>query len=282
MPATDTLYVDDAATLLDRIGVVTSSTISGLGMTHGAPTPNFVQVVTVLGAVNGRFTLTVAGYATTDQLAFDATAAQVQAALAARVGAGNVIVTKAGGRWTVAWTGALAGLPGWSRTIEIAAVAGHPLVAASGSVTTGVLKMTDGRIDYAAFESLDLTLGSGSDVLNVDSTHTGSTVVHAADGNDRVFVEAVSGETTIQGQNGDDWLLVNAVPNPVGVQPDGRPDAQPRRRRELGLLHRRAVRRGQQPHQHARRDRRRHQRAHRERLRGERHLPLPQQRQRGA
>ncbi|NMM32989.1 MAG: calcium-binding protein, partial [Phycicoccus sp.] len=215
----DRLFLDDAATILDRIGVVTGTSVSGLGMTGGSPKPSLVQVVSVLGAVDGRFTLTVAGVGTTGHLAFDATAAQVQAALAALVVAANVVVTKAGGRWVVVWTGALAGAAGWTRTITVAAVAGYPLVAGSGTVTTGVLPMTDGRIDYFAFEALDLTLGSGSDVLNVDSTQTGTTAVHAALGDDRVFVEALSGTTTIEGQGGDDWLVVNAVPGPEGVNP---------------------------------------------------------------
>ena len=61
------------------------------------------------GAVDGRFALTVAGLGTTGQLAFDATAAEVRLALEALVGAGNVVVTKAGSRWTIAWAGALAG-----------------------------------------------------------------------------------------------------------------------------------------------------------------------------
>ncbi|HEX5857107.1 MAG TPA: hypothetical protein VFY91_03265, partial [Microbacterium sp.] len=216
----DTLSLDDAATVLDRVGVLTGTAISGLGMTGGMPVPTLVQVVTVLGAVDGRFAITVAGFGTTAQLAFDATAAQVRAALEALVGTGNVVVTKAGGRWTIAWAGALAGAAGRARTISLTAVAGHALVpAAGGSVTTGVLRMTDGGVDYTLFEALDLILGSGSDVLTVDSTHAGTTTVHAADGNDRVFIEALSGTTTIQGQKGDDWLVVNAAPGPVGTNP---------------------------------------------------------------
>ncbi len=216
----DLLFLDDAAAVLDRLGVLTATFLAGLGMTGGSPTPSLVQVVTVRGAVNGRFTLTVAGIGTTAQLAFDATAAQVKAALAALVGAANLVVTKAGTRWIIAWTGALAGSAGATRILTLGTVAGHPLVAgAGGSVTTEVLRMTDGRVDYATFESLDLALGSGSDVLNVDSTHSGTTTVHGGAGHDRVFVEALGGATTILGDAGDDWLLVNAAPGPVGVNP---------------------------------------------------------------
>ena len=214
----DSLFVDDAATTVDRVGVVSGTAIAGLGMTGGSPRPSLVQVVTVLGASDGRFVLVVAGAGTTAQLSFDATADQVRTALEALVGVGNVVVSKAGGRWSVAWAGALAGAAGWSSTITVTAVAAHPLTG-DGAVTVGALSMTDGRIGYGLFEVLDVTLGSGSDVLHVDSTHTGATAVHAADGADRVFVEALSGSTRIEGQAGDDWLLVNAVPDPVSVNP---------------------------------------------------------------
>ncbi len=212
---TDTLYVDDAATVVDRIGVVTGTTIAGLGMTGGSPKPSLVQVVTVLGATDGRFALAVAGVGTTGQLAFDTSAARMQELLEALVGTGNVLVTKAGGRWTVAWTGALAGPAGWARTLTVVAVPGYALTGSG--VTTSVLAMTDGRVDYTLFETLDLTLGSGNDVLNVDGTHAYTTEVHAGPGDDRINVEALSGTTAIEGQAGNDWLLVNPVPGPLGT-----------------------------------------------------------------
>ncbi|HWS57763.1 MAG TPA: hypothetical protein VN257_04430, partial [Actinotalea sp.] len=212
---TDTLYVDDAATAADRIGVVTGTTIAGLGMSGGSPKPSLVQVVTVLGATDGRFALAVSGVGTTGQLAFDTSAARMQELLEALVGTGNVLVTKAGGRWTVAWTVDLAGAAGWSRVLSVVEVPGYALTGSG--VTTSVLAMTDGRVDYTLFETLDLTLGSGNDVFNVDGTHADSTDVHAGPGDDRINVEALSGTTAIEGQAGNDWLLVNPVPGPLGA-----------------------------------------------------------------
>ena len=40
------------------------------------------------------------------------------------VGAGNVVVTKAGGRWVLAWTGALAGAAGWTHLVTAVASVG--------------------------------------------------------------------------------------------------------------------------------------------------------------
>jgi hypothetical protein len=71
------------------------------------------QTVTVTAATGGHFTLSL-GAETTVNLAYNAAAADVQAALEAlvAVGAGNVAVTgSAGGPWTVEFKGALAGQP---------------------------------------------------------------------------------------------------------------------------------------------------------------------------
>ena len=115
----DRLFVDDAATTTDVIGVLTDLSLVGVGMTLGGSGAlgNLVQVLSVLGAADGRFTIGIAGVGTTVQLDFDATAATVQQALEALLGAGNVVVAKAGGRWTVAYQGALSGAAGWAKAM---------------------------------------------------------------------------------------------------------------------------------------------------------------------
>ena len=220
----DRLFVDDVATTGSVIGVLDDHSIHGLGMTLGgsAPRPSLVQVVTVQGAADGRFTLTVAGLGTTATLDFDASAATVRRALEALAGIdpGDVVVARAGGRWTVTWAGALAGEAGWTRLITLDTVASYPLTSAGGpAVVTSVTRMTDGYLGYGGFEALELSLGSGDDVLTVDQTHAGTTTVNAGPGADRVFVEAVSGATRVNGQAGADWLVVNAVPDAPGTNP---------------------------------------------------------------
>ncbi len=80
--------------------------------TQGAAGTNEVQVISVDAAVTGgTFTLTFNGQ-TTAALAWNATVAQVQAALAAlsTVGAGNVSVSLNGsGDWVVTFQSALGG-----------------------------------------------------------------------------------------------------------------------------------------------------------------------------
>ena len=217
----DHLYVDDTATTTSTVGVLTGSTLTGLGITLGgsAPRPDLVQVVTVLGAADGRFTITIAGVGTTAELDFDATPATIRAALEALLGAGNVVVTGIGGRWLVTYTGALAGDAGWLKAITaVAGSATYPLrTSASATVVPTFTTSTDGLVAYDGFELMDLSQGSGADMLAILSTLVGTTVVNAGPGDDRVFVTSVGGTTSINGQGGNDWLVVNPNPPAAGT-----------------------------------------------------------------
>ena len=187
--------------------------------------PDLVQVVRVLNAQSGRFRLSVAGplgTRTTADLDFDATAADVQDALEAIVGAGNVLVTKAGGTWVISYRGALAGAAGWARTIGMVTTwtdASPQLVAVAGkTLVTTATAMTDGWIDYTGFENLLLALGGGNDVLNVDGT-PGPTTITTGAGNDVVMIETVAAATTVDAGAGDDILVLNPVV--VAGEPSG-------------------------------------------------------------
>ncbi len=222
-PGNDSVFIDDTGTTADRVGVLTPSLLAGLGMVlnGSAPTtsaiPSLVQVVEVANAVDGRFRLTIDGVAFTDELDFDASADRVRLALEGlpQIGAGNVAVTKAGTRWTVAYRGTLAGAAGRALApLTLAQSALFPLVAQPGgpAVSTSILRMTDGRIGYTGLETMVLDLGQGRDVLNVDGTLTGTTTINGNGGGDRIMVETTGGTTRVNGQGGDDWLLVNPLP----------------------------------------------------------------------
>jgi Ca2+-binding RTX toxin-like protein len=215
----DQLFVDDSGSSTGRISALTGTSLTGAGMSvaGSAPLPSLVQVVTVSGANTGRFTLVVGGV-TTVRLDFDATPAKVRAALqaaletargvAAGTYANDVLVTRAGNRWVITYTGPLAGAVGRALPITFGDTS---QLGGVGTVTTTIDAMTDGELDYTGFEALDLKLSTGNDVLNVNSTITGATTIAADAGNDYLFVEETDGATTIDGNAGDDWLLVNPV-----------------------------------------------------------------------
>lgn len=109
--------VTDQQKTFDATFLESNATVLGLFYKVATPTPtgtaqNEVQTVTISGTpTGGDFVLVFGGQATTD-IAYNATAATVQAALQAlsTIGAGNVTVTGgAGGPYTVTFTGTLAG-----------------------------------------------------------------------------------------------------------------------------------------------------------------------------
>ena len=230
----DTLSVDDsgAAAGQPRIGTVTGTRITGLGMTFNGSwyldngdqrLPDLVQVVRVSNAIGGRFRLgvdldgdgTVESGEKTGDLDYDATAADVQEALEALLGAGNVLVTKAGGTWVVSYLDELAGAAGWARILTLQTPAsGLGLEAPVGqTATASVTPMSNGWIEYLGFDFLDLFLGAGDDVLNVDST-PGPATIRTGAGDDVVMIETLDDVTTIDGQAGDDILYLNPVVRP--------------------------------------------------------------------
>ncbi len=69
--------------------------------------------------------------------------------------------------------------------------------------------MGAGYIDYIEFEHFNMTMGSGSETLTIESTHAGATNIDAADGGDTFNVETISGHTTLELGTGADEVNVS-------------------------------------------------------------------------
>lgn len=113
----------------------------GLLTKAGAPTDGVDEVETLtVDAGGGTYTLTFGGQ-TTAAIAFDATAAQVQAALRAlsTIGSAGVTVTgDAGGPYTITFAGALSGLPQTDITADDTNLTGGAGTAVIAEATAGV------------------------------------------------------------------------------------------------------------------------------------------------
>ena len=92
--------------------------------------------------------------------------------------------------------------------------------AKRGTLTKNSLRGLDlpAGVNYTNLEDLNLWLGTGEDVLFIDSTHTGTTQVYAGDGNatvnerdDTIAINSISAVTTIHGQAGNDFIEVNVT-----------------------------------------------------------------------
>lgn len=144
-------------------------------------TTDEVQTVTITGApTGGTFTLTFSGQ-TTAAIAYNATAATVQAALAAlsNIGAGNVVVTgNAGGPWTVDFVGTLANTDVAQMTHTDSLTGGSsPAVAIATTTAGGADAGSDGRQVAAGFLFTIIDVSRGSAKYGAPLLERGDIVV---------------------------------------------------------------------------------------------------------
>ena len=132
---------------------------------------------------------------------------------------------------SVRWPAPPAGEAALTMTMTPLGLAAQP----GSTVVSGIQDSTDGLVDYDGFETFTLGLGSGDDVLLIDSTIAGTTTVNLGAGDDRAFVETTGGPTAVNGQGGDDYLVINAITSPTSPTASGRAHAR-RRRRQRQLL----------------------------------------------
>jgi hypothetical protein len=78
-----------------------------------------------------------------------------------------------------------------------------------------------GSISYTLFESLNLWLGAGSDILTVSSTHAGSSWIAAGAGADTVNLRTIAGATTVLAGAGNDTVNVGSLAAAAGGVVDG-------------------------------------------------------------
>ncbi len=177
---TDSVRLDDAAELDANTAIITPNTVTGLDMSAGTPAA-FIQTLTV---GTGTFVLHFIGLdgkqRVTAPIAANASAAAIEAAIAAVLNldpavvglprTDNVAVSRYGNVIELVFQGQY-------RTRGVAFAEGAVLASRSAGV------------DYYGVETLDLALGSGSDVLNVQGT-SALTNVSLAGGDDRVYVSS--------------------------------------------------------------------------------------------
>ena len=214
---TDTAWLDDAADLNANLGTITQSTVTGLDMTAGAggtdelgrprPLDELFAVTPRAGATHFTIVLSqVVGGVTTGigavTFAVGTTAEQVRLALQL------LLFPQTGGADAgVSMTCGVAGATQCSDSVYVWLVGGTYLVGFRGEVNADpahpvrvrldalgtAAAATDGSrrdgITYDGLETLNLALGSGSDVLNVRGTRPVTNVSFGA-GDDRVYVSS--------------------------------------------------------------------------------------------
>ncbi len=226
--AADLLNIDDSGSTADEAGVLTSSTLTGLGM---AGTIAYQDVGTVQVALGqGTDTLTIASTQTGSTIVQGGPGTDtfnVQSI------AGPTTIQ--GGTGTDTFNvGSLAPLPGGvlsgiggTLTVHGDGAADLLNIDDSGSTAdeAGVLTSSTltglgmaGTIAYQDVGTVQVALGQGTDTLTIASTQTGSTIVQGGPGTDTFNVQSIAGPTTIQGGTGTDTFNVGSLaPLPGGV-----------------------------------------------------------------
>ncbi len=153
--------------LLTINGTALTATAVVAIMTPGVPSASEVQQMTV-AAGSGTFTLSFNGQ-TTAALAYNATAAQVQTALAAlsNIGTGNVTVTQSGNTYTVTFQGTLA-----NQTLAALLLNSSALVAVSRPPSTNVTITTQGGPTVSEVQQVSVVAGGGTFTLTFNGQTT--------------------------------------------------------------------------------------------------------------
>ncbi len=200
---TDTVNVDDTGDPDDNTGLLTSTTLTGLGMGPAGLTYGTVEFLN-LNLGSGHDTLNVRStHANTDTTVNAGPGNDTinVGSLAPAVGgnvnaiAGALIVNGQGGSDTL----------NVDDTADVLANVGQ----LTATTITG-LGMGDG-ITYGTLEFLNVNLGAGGDTFVIVSTHAGETNVRANGGADTVYVGSIAGLTHIYGGDGSDLVVVGAT-----------------------------------------------------------------------
>jgi Ca2+-binding RTX toxin-like protein len=217
----DQLDLRNAGESFGRVGVLTDSTLTGLGMIGSIAYDSIDALWIYLGSgddlltvesTHDRWTRIEAGTGD-DQILVKTVNGQTTLALGD--GGDLAIVTNDALRLTgIASNLAILGQGGIDGLIADASGDLVPLVGSIRSDQLSGLGMT-GQITYLTVESLIVRLGAGDDVLTVESTHAFETTIDAAAGNDAIAVRSVDGPTTVNAGLGDDTVTISAADQTV-------------------------------------------------------------------
>lgn len=226
------LNLDDTSDNFANSGVLTATTLTGLGLSPAGLTYATIATLNLdLGSGGDTFRIdsTHAGTTNLDTGAgHDAISIRtISGPTNIQTGAGDDIVrvgslAPSTGGTVNAITGLLV-IDGGSGVNELHVDDTGDSADNTGVLTNATLRglgMSEG-IDYANFNHLTIGLGSGHDTFTIESTHAGTTVLDAGPGHDTVDIVSIAGETWINGNAGNDVITVNPAhvqgTNPIGA-----------------------------------------------------------------
>jgi len=236
----DQLTLDDTGDAANNRGSLTQDTISGLGMEQSVQYADIEQLTIGLGGGDDHFTIEATHAGATMVKSFDGAdtidVRTIAGPTTVEAGTGDDWFDVGDIRGRLNEISRLLTLRGdgdvdvleifdsGDRQANTGVLTGTRLTGLGmGSADQSVVDPALG-IEYAEFEELVLTTGSGDDDLTVSGVHAGETTVRTSDGDDLIrietggallFVEAGADNDTVFGSPTDDWIHLGAG-NDVG------------------------------------------------------------------
>ena len=224
---TNVLNVDDSGSSANRIGTLTSSALTGLGMTGGISYSHMSAVNITLGAGTESLTVasTIAGQTTVFAGAGPDTINVQSTSGPTTLWGGRGNLTANVGSLQPAQGGIVDNIRA-PLTVNGASGVNALNVDDSGSASnkTGTLTSTTitglnmaGGITYSGMAAVNIALGQGSVHFIIASTQTGTTSVQSGGGSDIVDVQSTRGATTVSGGAGTDTINVFSTGAPATI-----------------------------------------------------------------
>ena len=63
---------------------------------------------------------------------------------------------------------------------------------------------------YVALETVNVSTGSGHDLVTIENTHAGTTTLSTGNGDDRIAIRTIAGATTVKTGDGTDTVAVGS------------------------------------------------------------------------
>ena len=223
----DTLNVDDTGDMAANTGMLTSTELTGLGMTGKILYGTLEALKIGLGSGDDTFTLKSTHGGTTelntnaggDTVQVQSIAGATTISTGSNVDTVNVGSTAPTAGGNVNAIAALLTLQGDGDSDTLNVDDSGDSLANVGTLTNSSLRglgMASG-IDYFDFETLQVDLGSGDDTLTVSSTHARTTTLNTNSGQDTVHLLTVSGQAFVNTQQGNDIVNVQSISAPTTV-----------------------------------------------------------------
>lgn len=214
---TDTLNINDSGDTTDNTAIINETIVTGLGMNGGVSYGSFESLDVGMGSGSDIVTI----QSTHEQLTYIDTRVgndtvnveTISGETLVKLGANDDIINVGNNSQKVDDISASLIVSGGigmdTLNINDSGDTTDNTAVVNDSIVTGL--GMNGEVNYGSFENLDVVMGSGSDILNIQSTHQQSTTITTGAGSDNVVIQKIDGQTSVDTGASDDKISVGNI-----------------------------------------------------------------------